>query len=381
MKVKKGLLVFAAMLLALALGACGLAAANQEPASVESVASLPASLPEPEPEPEPEEEPPVITVRYLEGQVEYLRGGEAAPLTAGSLLYQGDEISTHEDGMAVLKLDEDKQVQLAPGSRVEIAGFERGAGGDKTLLLLHQGNLINLLDAPLGDTDSYQVETPNLVMAIRGTIASVSCDAAGEESRVLLFEGTGAVTGKGLGGLAEIVAGSQARVAGSQLEQGAFTGAGLTPNEYWFLYQADHSALFDEPGLSIAERLEPLLNARDYQQEASAAGLTGGGSGAGGAAPGQGQSGTAAGGGTGQGQGDAQPAPPAGSDPPAETTPPPAEPEPGNGGGGMDEATFRAIEQEFLQAKEDYNNGLIGKDTFLAVKQKYIEAKKLYYGS
>lgn len=321
---KKGLQVFLAVVLVLALAGCGAAGAS---GSGESGAPA-------------QDAAPAIAVQYLEGEAVYLRNSEEFVLSTDTLLHQGDAIITQGDGLVVLKLDDDKQVQIAPGSHVEIAGFVRGAGGDKTLLTLHGGSIINVLDALLEGDDSYAVQTPSLVMAIRGTIASVSCEADSGQSRVLLFEGSGMVDTISGSAEAEITAGGYAWTRDGLLEHRAFAQADLNGNEHWFLYEVEYATYFGQAGAQIPNRLAPMLDglptadASTPQDDTSAAGQA---ASAGGAAP-------------------------------------------AGGGGEMDEETFRAIEQEFLQAKEAYNNGRMSRNDFLAIKQRYIEAKRLYYG-
>lgn len=347
MKKNKSLLALLAVLVISLLAGCAEAAAEEVPPPGSDSASSIV-------QPITPEAPPAITVRYLEGEAVYLRGGAELPLTTGTLLYEGDAVKTGADGLVVLKLDGDKQVQLAPDSHVEISGFQRGEGRDKTLLVLHGGSIINILDAPLQDTDSYEVETPALVMAIRGTIASVSSAPGDGPDRVLLFEGSSTVRAKATGEEATIAFGFCAWTQDGRLEHSAFTGADLNSNESWFLYDAAYDALFDQPTAKIPDRLAPLLGAEGDAQSIVPGGQPGG------------SNGTAPNGGSEQAQA------------PSPSVTPPTHTE-GNDSG-MDEAAFRAIEQEFLQAKQDYNSGKISKNDFLAIKYRYIEAKQLYYG-
>lgn len=312
------------------------------------------------------QEPPLITVRYLAGDVVYLHNGEEAPLTRESLLSEGDEIITRSDSMVVLKLDDTKQVQIAPDSRIEITNFKRSEEGEQTFLSLHEGNIINILDEPLEDNDSYEVETPSLIMAIRGTIASVSSSPEAGCARVLLFEGSSLVSNRSSDEEVNVSVGSYASCQDGQLGQGEFTEADLNQNEYWFLYEAGYSLVFDEPKAKIAERLAPLLTRDEYHQEVAVAEQSSGY--------------------TEEGAAEIQNPEEASSYSNApstnESTPDYSQPSPSDSGGGtgMSESSFRALEQEFLEAKENYNKGRIGKDEFLSIKQRYIDAKQQYYG-
>lgn len=414
---------FLAVFLAVVMAGCS-AAAGPEPASAAPEPDVSASGSEAPSLPQPAEEPAAITVRYVAGTAVFVRAGAEHPLATGTLLYEGDAVKTDADAMAVLKLDADKQVQIAPDSHVEIMGFERGDAGDKTLLLLHRGNIINILDAPLGEADSYEVETPALVMAIRGTIASASSDVEAGRDYVLLFEGRSVVTAKESGDVANVAAGEYAGQIEERFEHGAFTSAELNPNEYWFLHEADYPALFDEGTAKIAERLKPMLPEADAPTGAESAGQGSAGNSAPETAtptPASPQTGVVSSpGATPQADGGspaneaprpptstalpagdapAKETPAAPETPAAEATPPAADtpaapppapapepptenaPAPNDGAGsGMDDAAFQAVAQEFQQAQQDYNAGRISKDAFLAVKQRYLDAKRQYYG-
>ena len=335
-----------------------------------------------------------MTVAYVDGEAVLERSGEELSLVVGDALYQGDILKTGKNGMLVLRAEDGKQVQLAAESVLELSALERNEKREKTSLSLVNGNAISIIDKELGEEDSFEVETPNLVMAIRGTIASVSYDEKEEFGRVAFFEGQGRVTLKAAADVKDVAVGEFAALVDGKLKVQKFSMKDLNDNERWFLREAGNEGIFESGGdaPAIAQRVKPLLNALDGKGKAS------------------------------------KPAPtpepqepdiiedePTQADEPAETDEPEETPQdqdaeqPDTGdepdtdeqpdveqpdieqpGGddqadtektpGMDEAAFQAILQEFNQAKIDYQNGTISKEQFLEIKSRYIEAKKLYYG-
>lgn len=299
--------------------------------------------------PVPVQEAPVssLTVRHIAGDAYVSRGGDVLPLSVEDSVFEGDEVITGSDSMVILKQRDGKQIWVAADSLLEITSLTEDGDGETTILTLNDGNVVSVIDEKLGDGDSYDVETPGLVMAIRGTIASVSYDAQAKESAAAFFEGSGIVGSKTKADVMEVSLGERVTVIDGRLERDSVTGDALNESERQFLFDAEYGDPEDRE--HIDERLEELLAT--------------------------------------QALADAVQAPPSVESPEpqpepvradrAETQPTPQEetpPAPKNSGGD----DFFAIKEEFLQAKKDYGRGNISKDEFLRIKQKFINAKAAY---
>ena len=114
-----------------------------------------------------------ILVYELEGSAEIERNGAAAMNAVENLyLESGDRVKTAADSNMRLKLDDDKYVMVEEESafRIEATGSKSDS---KTSIYLEQGAITNEIQNKLSDKSSYEVTTPNSVMAVRGTIFRV----------------------------------------------------------------------------------------------------------------------------------------------------------------------------------------------------------------
>lgn len=111
----------------------------------------------------------------------------------GMHLESGDSIIVKEDSNMTLLLDMDKYVFADEGTKfwVEATGNSEKAN-TKTKIHLEEGSVLCRLDSKLGDDEAYEVETPNSVMSVRGTIFRMSIyqDENGENyTRIDVLEG------------------------------------------------------------------------------------------------------------------------------------------------------------------------------------------------
>ena len=106
-------------------------------------------------------------------------------------LVSGDALETFLESFSRLKLDEDKYVLVEQESQIEIyaTGDEKNS---KTDIHLEKGAITVEVENKLNDDSSFEVTTPNSVMAIRGTVFRISADVDenGEPiTRITIFEG------------------------------------------------------------------------------------------------------------------------------------------------------------------------------------------------
>lgn len=106
-------------------------------------------------------------------------------------LISGDALETFVESFSRLKLDDDKYVLVEQDSRIEI--FATGdQANSKTDIRLDKGAITVEVENKLNDDSSFEVTTPNSVMAVRGTVFRISAatDENGEPiTRITIFEG------------------------------------------------------------------------------------------------------------------------------------------------------------------------------------------------
>ena len=106
-------------------------------------------------------------------------------------LISGDALETFVESFSRLKLDDDKYVLVEQDSKIEI--FATGdQANSKTDIRLDKGAITVEVENKLNDDSSFEVTTPNSVMAIRGTVFRISAatDENGEPiTRITIFEG------------------------------------------------------------------------------------------------------------------------------------------------------------------------------------------------
>ena len=117
-------------------------------------------------------------------------------------LISGDALETFLESFLRLKLDEDKYVLVEQESQIEIyaTGDDRSS---KTDIRLEKGAITVEVEDKLSDDSSFEVTTPNAVMAIRGTVFRISStmDENGEPfTKITIFEGAVTVQKKAADG-------------------------------------------------------------------------------------------------------------------------------------------------------------------------------------
>lgn len=117
-------------------------------------------------------------------------------------LISGDALETFIESFSRLKLDEDKYVLVEQDSKIAIyaTGDEKNS---KTDIRLDKGAITVEVENKLNEDSSFEVTTPNAVMAIRGTVFRISADVDenGEPiTRITIFEGAVTVQKKAADG-------------------------------------------------------------------------------------------------------------------------------------------------------------------------------------
>lgn len=106
-------------------------------------------------------------------------------------LRSGDRIEVSQDSFLRLKLDDDKYIMVEENSVLSIVA-KGTKENSRTSIHLEQGAITNEIQSKLSESSSYEVTTPNSVMAVRGTVfrVEVTLDEKKEVyTKVSTFEG------------------------------------------------------------------------------------------------------------------------------------------------------------------------------------------------
>lgn len=107
---------------------------------------------------------------------------------SGMALQSGDIISVASNSMLVLQMDDDKYAYVEQNSILTMVA-EGTSRDSKTMIQLDRGAITCQIENKLSDSSSYEVQTQNSVMAVRGTVFRVGIyeaektELAGEETQ------------------------------------------------------------------------------------------------------------------------------------------------------------------------------------------------------
>lgn len=134
-----------------------------------------------------------VKVLETEGEAYVTRKDTQISVYEQMIIQGGDSMVTGKDGRVDLQLDDDKYLVVEEDSQVE---FELEGNKEKGAICIHlnQGAVYNEIDNPLAQDDSYEIHTPDGVMAVRGTKFRVSVRTSSNgkkrETRISVFDGT-----------------------------------------------------------------------------------------------------------------------------------------------------------------------------------------------
>ena len=124
-----------------------------------------------------------IKVIEISGKVGVVNNGAEYEAYTGMVLSEGYSIITSTDSYVRMALDDDKYIRLEEGSK---AVFDKLGvlGSGKTTISLERGAIVSEIVNPLKVNENYIVNTPNAVLAVRGTMfkVAVSVDKNGERN-------------------------------------------------------------------------------------------------------------------------------------------------------------------------------------------------------
>lgn len=136
----------------------------------------------------------VIKVLEIDGtaSVERENVGELQ-VYSGMALQSGDKISVASNSMLVLQMDDDKYAYVEQNSILTMVA-EGTSRDSKTMIQLDRGAITCQLENKLSESSSYEVQTQNSVMAVRGTVFRVGIyepekpELAGEEAQAPIVQ-------------------------------------------------------------------------------------------------------------------------------------------------------------------------------------------------
>lgn len=194
-----------------------------------------------------------ISVEELNGTVNSFDGSATVTLVKGENLQSGRTVNTESDSDLTLLLDSDKHVYAGEETKFELVA-EGGEKSTKTRFKLERGILKSVIDNPLGSDESYEIETPNATMAVRGTTFTVRvAEKEGsfvtivdvEEGKVSIETADGKSEEVNPGETKEI---TDAGVKDTDLS-GRFRLHGVRMNDYLMNYSTYEEYAYDEAGL------------------------------------------------------------------------------------------------------------------------------------
>lgn len=94
---------------------------------------------------------------------------------ANMMLQNQDNVSVFFDSSMQMKLDEDKYILLEPGTKIRLVA-EGDSEDSKTQIFLEEGAIVCNLENSLSEDASFEVNTPNSTMAVRGTTFRVALE-------------------------------------------------------------------------------------------------------------------------------------------------------------------------------------------------------------
>lgn len=114
----------------------------------------------------------IIKVYEINGTSRVKRGSlEDLEPFANMLLQSGDTVNV-DTGTMTLRLDEDKYVYAEENTEFSIEAAGNSKEG-RTTIELKKGAIVNEIRQKLGEGSSYEVNTPNATMSVRGTTFQV----------------------------------------------------------------------------------------------------------------------------------------------------------------------------------------------------------------
>lgn len=130
----------------------------------------------------------VIKVEEFEGEVTLERASEKIEVFEGLKLKSEDTMTTEEDGLVELLVDEDKHILAKENTCFTIQSSGNKKKGKLTIELEYGTSLVEI-ENKLPDDYEVEVETPNATLSVRGTTFEVVYDKITKITTLVVTEG------------------------------------------------------------------------------------------------------------------------------------------------------------------------------------------------
>lgn len=132
----------------------------------------------------------LIKVYEVDGEAIISRKGVGDINAYQGMVLESEDKVVLKNGTMTLRLDDDKYVYVEPDTEFQLVATGNSVDS-KTTIELNYGAIINDIQNALSDESSYEINTPNSNMSVRGTIFRVSTyyEDNVRYTRVSVFEG------------------------------------------------------------------------------------------------------------------------------------------------------------------------------------------------
>ena len=132
-----------------------------------------------------------IKVIEISGDVSVIKGDKEYAAYVGMVLEEGYKLETLADSYVRMVLDDDKYVKIEAESKVTFEALGK-SGTNKTKIRIDQGAMTCEIVNPLKEDDDFTINTPNAVLAVRGTFFRVDLNFYGDglvKTKVITYGG------------------------------------------------------------------------------------------------------------------------------------------------------------------------------------------------
>ena len=109
-----------------------------------------------------------IAVDDVRGSVDVVGETNNGQAYKGERLYSGDDVNVQKASELTMVMDNDKYVYADEETHFRLEA-NSDSESSRIKIILDKGSELNVLNSKLGENDSYEVDTPNSTMSVRGT--------------------------------------------------------------------------------------------------------------------------------------------------------------------------------------------------------------------
>ncbi|HXU92424.1 MAG TPA: FecR domain-containing protein [Gallionella sp.] len=138
-------------------------------------------------------------VVWTQGDARGIDGSGSKPLQRGAMLGMGDKVQTGPDGLVTLRFSDQSRLLISANSRVTLTRMaEDGKSGRGAARIALDAGAAESIVTPRQKVGAhYEVKTPALSLAVRGTRFRVAVDGAAETTRTTVSNGVVAAAAEG----------------------------------------------------------------------------------------------------------------------------------------------------------------------------------------